>query len=39
MLEKQLEDHNKKALEKRFTNLDLKFLQFKLVVQVDFTCP
>jgi hypothetical protein len=34
MLEKQLENHNKRALAKRFTNLELQFLQFNIVFQV-----
>jgi hypothetical protein len=34
MLKKQLEDHNKKTLEKTFTNFELEFEQFKLIIQV-----
>jgi hypothetical protein len=34
MLEKQLENHNKKGFGKTFANLEHKFLQFKLVVQM-----
>jgi len=34
MLEKQLENHNKKVFGKTFANLEHKFVQFKLVVQM-----
>jgi hypothetical protein len=34
MLEKQFENHNKKVFRKTFANLEHKFVQFKLVVQM-----
>jgi hypothetical protein len=34
MVQKQFEDHNKKALGKTFANFVLEFVQFKLVIQV-----
>jgi hypothetical protein len=34
MLAKQLENHNKKALRKTIVNLELEFIQFKLIVQM-----
>jgi hypothetical protein len=34
MLGKQLENHNKKALRKKIANLELEFIQFKLIIQM-----
>jgi hypothetical protein len=34
MLEKKLEDQNKKVFAKTFANLELKVVHFKLVVQM-----
>jgi hypothetical protein len=34
MLAKQLENHIKKALRKTIANLELEFIQFKLIVQM-----
>ncbi len=34
MLSKQLENHDKKAFRKKIANLELEFIQFKLIVQM-----